>query len=367
MKSQDIAGNRLLHQQLNQHNIPSIGQLVEQMGCMQAQEYAAAKWAISCRIPGTSSAEVDNALETGALLRTHILRPTWHFVAPADIGWILQLTAPKIKAFNKPLHNKLNITDNDLKRSKKLFRKAITDQGPLTRQALTQILNKARINTDDIRMSFFLMDAELDGLICSGGRQGKQFTYDLLEHRAPDMKSLDSNTAIGELANRYFQSRGPATIHDFAWWSGLGITKAKQGLEMIRHRLSGTVVNGQAYWYPKSTSIPKKQPDSLFLLPVYDEYAVAYKDRSDFLPASLTQKAGNGIFKPIIVINGQVAGTWKRYEQKQKLIIETQFFTTPSHTASRLLTAAIRQYSTFAGQEVIHIADNNPLIDAGAA
>ncbi|ASZ11835.1 winged helix DNA-binding domain-containing protein [Chitinophaga pendula] len=367
MKSQDIAPTRLLHQQLNQHNIPSISQLVEHMGCIQAQEYASAKWAISCRIPGTSDADIDHALQSGAILRTHILRPTWQFVSPADIGWILQLTAPKIKAFNKHIHNKLNITDNDLKRSKKRFRKALIDQGPLTRQALAQVLIKARINIDDIRMSFLLMDAELDGLICSGGRQGKQFTYDLLEKRAPHMRSLDTHTAIGKLASRYFLSRGPATIHDFAWWSGLGITKAKQALEMIRHQLSGTVLNGQAYWSPKSHIHTKKQPNSLFLLPAYDEYAVAYKDRSDLLPASHTQIAGNGIFKPIIVINGQVAGTWKRYEQKQKIILETQLFTTPSNTTTRLLNTAIHQYSQFIAKEIIHIPGNSLRIDAGAA
>jgi hypothetical protein len=168
MNSQQIPQLRLQQQQILHPRFTEPAALVKWMGCMQAQDYAGAKWAIGNRVKGSTDASIEQDFNDGKILRTHILRPTWHFVAPEDISWMLQLTAPKIKAFNKNLHTKLDISDKELKRSKTVLANALSNNKYLTRSALAPLLKKARINTDDIRLGFLLMDAELDGLICSG-------------------------------------------------------------------------------------------------------------------------------------------------------------------------------------------------------
>ncbi|PSL47982.1 winged helix DNA-binding protein [Chitinophaga niastensis] len=352
MTSKDIAHQRLFHQQMVDSHFTDPSALVGWMGCIQAQDFAGAKWGIGNRIKGITDAAIEKDFNDGKILRTHILRPTWHFVTPADIGWMLQLTAPKIKAFNKRLHAKLEITDNDLKRSKKIITTALTNNKQLTRTALLVLLKKAKINTDDIRISFLIMDAELDGLICSGPRQGKQFTYALLEERAPVIKLIDTDAAIAELSKRYFLSRGPATLQDLAWWSGLSISDAKKGIELNKKQLAHMVVNGQAYWLAADTKFSSKQTPTTYLLPSYDEYAVAYKDRNDILRPEYIEETGYGIFKPTIVIDGQIAGTWKRTEQTQKVIIETKLFNNTNKTTAAAITKATTAYADFLGKSL---------------
>lgn len=348
MNSLQIAQIRLQQQQIGGTQLASPAALVEWMGCIQAQDYAGAKWAIGNRIAGSTDASVEKAFNDGQFLRTHILRPTWHFVAPQDIQWMLQLTSPKVKAFNKNLHVKLGISDKDLRQSKTVIGKALSNETFLTRSALKALLAKAKINTDDIRLGFLLMDAELDGLICSGPRQGKQFTYALLSDRAPAQAPLDQDEAIARLTLRYFSSHGPATVNDFQWWSGLNMTDIKKGLLLNKQFLTHIVANGQAYWFPAALTVAPTPPVTAFLLPAYDEYTVAYKDRSDILHPTLNAAAGYGIFKPVIVVNGQITGIWSRKETGKQIVVDTQLIK-KQKSADRAITAAIQAYKTFMG------------------
>ena len=349
MNSQQIAQLRLQQQQLLPAHIARPADLVRWMGCIQAQDYAGAKWAIGNRVKGSTDAGIEQDFNNGLLLRTHVLRPTWHFVSPEDIGWMLQLTGPKIKAFNKNLHTKLGISDKDLKRSKTIIANALRDHHYLTRNALAPLLTKAKINTDDIRLGFLLMDAELDGLICSGPRQGKQFTYALLSDRAPALPSIDREEAMARLTRLYFCSRGPATVNDFQWWSGLNMTDVKKGLQLNNDILTHIVANGQAYWFSKDAHPAMKPKAATLLLPAYDEYAVAYKDRSDILHTSHHVAAGYGIFKPIVVVNGQISGTWSRKEVKNKIIVDTQLLP-HSKTGDAAVARAAAAYTAFLGK-----------------
>jgi hypothetical protein len=215
MTSRNIANHRLVtqriagsHQRIAGSGVTGPVESVQWMGCIQAQDFAQAKWAIGLRSEDITEAAIDRDFNEGKILRTHILRPTWHFVLPQDIGWMLRLTAPKIKAFNKGLHRKLGIDEAILKRSRAILLKALTGDKQLTREQLVQLLKKGRINTDDIRITFLLMDAELDGLICSGARQGRQFTYALLQERAPGLRYLEEDEAIGELTRRILPAGG---------------------------------------------------------------------------------------------------------------------------------------------------------------
>jgi hypothetical protein len=346
MTSQNIARRRLLNQGILGGGFSMPEDLVRWMGCVQAQDFAQAKWAIGRRGQDITVAMIDKAFNEGRILRTHILRPTWHFVLPEDIGWMLSLTAPKIKAFNKGLHRKLGIDEGLLRRSKKIFSKALTGGNQMTREELMAQLRKGKIDTDDIRSSFFLMDAELDGLICSGPRRGRQFTYALLKERVPELLTLGQEAGIAELTTRYFRSRGPATLQDFSWWSGFSLSQAKRGLEVNKDKLACAVVNGQAYWFSADKTAHTPRRNSVILLPAFDEYTVAYKDRSDVLDPAYNKRSANGL-KPVIVINGRIAGTWRRVIQKEKVLVETSFFGVPGKATFEKVRKEVKRVTSF--------------------
>ena len=376
MTSRDIAHQRLINQRITGSVFSSPEDIVRWMGCIQAQDFAGGKWAIGIRGKDISEADIDRDFNAGKILRTHILRPTWHFVSPSDIRWLLRLTAPKIKAFNKSLHRKLGIDDTTLSRSKNIISKALTGGNQLTRAQLLSLLKRGRINTDDIRSGFLLMDAELDGIICSGARQGKQSTYALLDERVPisgdtnlgPPGNMAHDAAIAELTHRYFASRGPATLQDFSWWSGLNLTHARKGIGMNEQRLTYEVFKGEAYWFPSAIptrqkpgtaaqekpgiaapAMPANPPrNSVYLLPGFDEYAISYKDRSALLGQDHRNQSVNGL-KPTILINGQIAGTWKQTLRAGKVLIET----TPGEMPRRMTRDAAAKYARFVNKPLV--------------
>jgi uncharacterized protein YcaQ len=198
-------------------------------------------------------------------------------------------------------------------------------------------------------MSYILMRAELDGVICSGARRGKQFTYALLSERAPHARHLERDHALAELARRFFLSRGPATVHDFAKWSGLTVTDARAGLEAIKSQLVHEQVDAQSYWHSPSTpAVPERAPTAV-LLSIYDEYISGYKDRSAMIEPSYgakLQTLGNAL-TAIVVVDGQVVGTWKRALKKDAVVVETDIFAALTSAQSQAVAAAIDQYAAF--------------------
>ncbi|MDB5030486.1 winged helix DNA-binding domain-containing protein [Mucilaginibacter sp.] len=346
MSNRDILQQRLINQQLMGLKFTKAHELVSYMGCIQAQDFYGAKWALGTRIKGLTDTLVEKEFNEGKIIRTHVLRPTWHFVSPGDIGWMLKLTAPQVKKLMAGYLVKEGIDSAILKQSKKIFETALTGGNQLSREELIPLLKGQNIKTGDNHLSFLLLDAELDGLICSGARKGKQFTYMLLQDRVPDSKYLDKDEALAELAKRYFISRGPATVHDFAWWSGLTITDAKRGLELSKPNLDHQIINGQAYWFlPVITE--QKLVNTVRLLPAYDEYYVAYKNRSFGIDDKHNTLSGSGIFKPPVVVNGQIAGSWKRIEKKDKVFIEIEPFVKVSNQIAQKIVAEAKRYARF--------------------
>jgi len=359
MNSRDIARLRLINQHLALAGPAGPGQmvtgpvstpaeLVKWMGCIQAQDYAMAKWALGCRLPHSTDTDIEKAFQEGHILRTHALRPTWHFVCPEDIRWLLQFNAPKVRALSRPYLRQLGIDAAILKKSKTLLTRALGEHGKLTRPQLAAILRKGKIATDDARLGHLLMDAELDAIICSAGRIGKQFAYELLDgqgvgsHDGPVARVLGNDDAIVELARRYFPSRGPATVQDFAWWGGLTLTEARKGLDAVRAGLE--CVN--EYWFVPPTDTAR--PGSTWLLPAFDEYTVAYKNRDDVLDPAHASACFYGL-KPIIVHNTRVIGMWQRTLKKGKAIVETIPFPGTKAVPARALAAAIKKYEDFMG------------------
>lgn len=332
-----IVPERLHNQKLSSPGCKQAVDVVRWLGAVQAQDFPAAKWALGLRMRATTDASVEQAFNEGQILRTHLMRPTWHFVAPEDIRWLLELTAPRVNARAGPYFRKYELDTAVFKQSNKVLIKALQGGKHLTRAELRTALNKSGVAADDlIRLTHIMLRAELDGIVCSGPRRGKQFTYALIVERVPAAKALTRDEALAKLTERYFKSHGPATIQDFVWWSGLTVSDAKRGVELIDRELRKEVVDDKTYFLARAKPSIQSSVYTSHLLPAYDEYNVGYKHR----------EAGLG---PTVIVDGKAAGTWKSTTDKQSVTIVVK----PSRTLRKSETLAIvkaaERYAAFIG------------------
>jgi hypothetical protein len=347
----DIPRHRLHNQFLSQTKFTEPSQVVESLGAVQSQDYGGGKWALALRMNGATNAALDQAFNAGKVLRTHILRPTWHFVAPQDIRWMLSLSAPRVHATNTFMYRQQELDQATIRKSYKVLEKVLQGNKQLTRAELGSAFDKAGIkNAAGIRLGYFMMSAELDGIVCSGARKGKQFTYALLEERAPNVKSLERDEALAELTGRYFATRGPATLQDFTWWSGLTMAEAKEGIEAVKSRFVSEEIGGKTYWFDHSISPVKEKSPAIHLLPNYDEYFVGFKDRSAI--GKIARKAGVKSDDPsflanVIILDGQLVGGWKRILRKNVVRMEFTPIVDLTKAQARAVDQAASQYSEF--------------------
>ncbi len=353
MTIDDIAKYRLINQQLYATQFTTHHDVVSYLGAMQAQDYAMAKWAIGIRQPSTTDNAIEQAINNGDIIRTHILRPTWHFVAAKDIRWIQALTSPHVKTINNSACKRLDLDKDILVRCNNIIEKLLRNNKQLTRPEIMAELSKKKIPTNDIRAALIMMNAELDGLICNCIMRGKQFTYALLDERIKPTPFFTKDEALAELAKRYFYSHGPATLQDFIWWSGLSTSHAKVALELTKPILSSLQIDEQTYWL--NDSILYQNNDSVHFLPAFDELIISYKNRTAAISLAHQPKAfsNNGIFKPTILFNGKVIGTWKRSFKKDAVIMEFSYFDSFKKTKHQMIAAAAKQYGNFLNMEII--------------
>lgn len=340
---------RLHNQRLLQTDFSQPVDVVRWLGAVQSQDYAGGKWALGLRTLGLSDPDVDQAFADGSILRTHVLRPTWHFVTPQDIRWMLKLTAPRVQALMAYNDRQIELDQATLKKSNNVLEKTLRGGNQLTRAELASALQKNKINTDELRLTHIVMHAELDGLICSGPRRGKQFTYALLEERVPQARVLEHEEATAELARRYFTSHGPATAKDFSWWSGLSAADVKLGLEVVKSEFEQEIVDGNPYWF-KPVKTGKRTESRAYFLPNYDEYTVGYTDRSaifDEAHASKLDSRGSVLAQHVIMTAGGIAASWKRTLKKNSVAIEVTLFRTLTTTERTALKQAAQRYADF--------------------
>lgn len=355
MTGTDIAQLRLLRQQILQSQFREPAEVVAWHGAMQAQDFAYSKWAVGLRLPEATDESVERALDAGSIIRTHLMRPTWHLVAAPDLRWMLALTAPQIKPLLASFDQKLGLDKALVQRSNALLAQVLAGGQQLTRSELMTALKGAGIPTDDLRSNLLMMHAELDGVVCNGARRGKQFTYALLDERVPaSNEPFDRSEAIARLARRYFSSHGPASLADFVWWSGLKVSDARAGLESLQPDFTSIQLGKQTYWWPADAAMPNKPFNSLHLLAAFDEFMVSYKDRSASLDPAFSQQAilANGIFKPIIVVNGLVKGTWSRKIKKNTVEIEKTLLEPLLPEEQMAFMAEAERFGRFLGQKV---------------
>jgi hypothetical protein len=357
MKPSDILPRRLRSQRVvgpAARKFESAREAVHWMGAVQSQDYLAAKWAVGQRMKACTDAAFDEAFSRGDILRTHVLRPTWHFVTPADLRWMLALTAPRVNALRAYYNRQHGLDEAVFVRSRAVIAKALEGGAYRTRDELGDILATAKIGGGPERRGNILLDAELDGLVCSGPLRGKHHTYALVEERAPEAARASSrDEALAELGRRFFVSHGPATLKDYAWWSGLTVADARAGVEAATPRLAREVVGDKTYFFedraPRHRG-DKSDDGAVYLLPCYDEYVVAYVDRDALLDARHRTKLdarNNPLFQNVIVRSGRIIGTWRRTLKPRTVSVSTTLFVRAGAADRSALAGAIERYARF--------------------
>jgi len=338
---------RLASQQLNGSAFTTPEEMVKWFGAVQGQEYAQSKWMLGSRLPKLTDKDIENKLTDGTILRTHLLRPTWHFATAEDIYWLLMLTAPRVHTVNAFMYRQLELDTALFKKSNKIIAKVLKGNNQLTRDEINSILKKHKIEAAGHRLSYIMMHAELNGIICSGARRGNKFTYALLEERAKNSRRYNKEDALAELTKRYFQSRGPATINDFSTWSGLTLAECRQGIEMINAGLQRLLhAKNEHYFIPPH--IVHEYSINLYLLPIYDEYIMGYKDRSAMLELKNNlQQAYSFSFDCTIIYKGQIIGTWKRTIGNKEIDVFYQFFKPLTDKQKKEFKNSVERFSEF--------------------
>jgi hypothetical protein len=357
MTDEDIAHLRLHTQRIAGTSFDKAEDAVRWLGAVQAQDYPAAKWALGQRVKDARDSEIEQALTDGAILRTHVMRPTWHFVLPEDIRWLLALTAPHVKARTAYYERQAGLDDATFARSNDVMRRALQGGKHLTRAEIASRLQEAGIETrGETRLGHIMGHAELDAVVCSGPRRGKQFTYALLEERAPRARTMERDEALAELARRYFTGHGPATVNDYMWWSGLAAADARASLDMAKFQLVKDVIEGKTYWLAETTPFKRDNSPTAYLLPNYDEFGVGYKDRSAMIDNSYDQKLASEMsyfIGNLLVVDGRLVGAWKRTFSKDAVVLDIRTFTALTEAEHHAVEQAANRYGDFLGMPVI--------------
>jgi len=348
--SSKIPHLRLRNQHITRAHRGSPAELVAHLGAVQAQEYPFAKWALALRLGNrTTDADIEKAFEAGQILRTHVMRPTWHFVAAADIGWMLELTARRVHMKMTPYARRQGLDARLLTRATAIVERALGGGKHLTRADLGARLARAGIGLTPLQLGLVALHAELERVICSGPRRGKQFTYALIGERAPGLRQLSRDEALAELTRRFVGSHAPATIRDFVWWSGLTTADARRGLDMIK--ATSFVQDGLTYWSVESARRAPSRQKGIHLLPIYDEYLVAYRDRVAVPhgPSTVGTASSALQFRHALVIDGQIAGTWRVDRKAAAHSVGVTALRPLTQDERRGIEAAAARYGRFMG------------------
>ncbi len=351
MTIENIPFQRLQAQRLDGQRCTSPQEVVNWLGAVQAQEFAGAKWSLAMRMQQPVETAISQAYDRGEILRTHVLRPTWHFVSPVDIRWMQELSAPRVIAAGASMYRRYALDGPLLKRSLDVIARALEGGRALTRVELGKELDDAGIRAVGLRLIFIVHRAEMEALVCSGPLRGKQFTYMLLDERAPQDGRLTHDEAVAELTRRYFASRSPATAYDFSWWSGMTVGEARKAIEMLGSQLTHEEIDGLVYWRTISTPPMEDTSRKAYLLPTYDEFIIGYAG-FDKVRQSNRVFESDDRFASTIMLGGKVIGRWRRSLQKTTVALQLVPFEPLSEEDKEAVLAAAHRYAEFLGLEL---------------
>jgi hypothetical protein len=357
MDAENVVRRRMHTQHLWGPPLTAPEAVVRSLVAMQSQEFGPAKWAVGQRTANATNSDLDRAYATGAILRTHILRPTWHFVAASDLRWLMKLSGPRVKKLNAFMDRQLELDGELVSRTNALLAHAVEGGNYLTRRELAARLIDAGVPASGQRLAYIVMRAELDAVLCSGAPRGKQHTYALFDERVPPGANFDRDQALAELTERYFSSRGPATLRDFMRWSSLTMTDGRRGLELAASRVEQVHLDGRTYWFTPSSSSSRANPPSprVDLIQIYDEYVMGYGESRDLIQFP---GVGTGLFQGrvtyphAILLDGRLIGHWRSVLTPRSVEIDTRLHR-PLEAAETLAIAdAVERYARFVEKPV---------------
>ncbi|MBO9663848.1 winged helix DNA-binding domain-containing protein [Dokdonella sp.] len=345
----DIPVRRLRTHRLAGEAFASVEDAVATQLAVQAQDYLGALWGVGQRVHGADEAMIERALADRRIVRSWPLRGTLHFVAADDLRWLLALAAPRtLQRQKRRLQQDFELDERVVERAREVCRRALGGGRALARDALYAQFDAAGIATAASRGLHLVWWLAHEGTLCFGARAGKQQTFVLLDDWLAPAPAVAREDALAELARRYFASRGPASVQDFAWWSGLAAADAAAAHESVHAELASERIDGVEYWHAAATFVAGEGA-RVHLLPAWDEYTVAYRERGAFLDAAQAGRAGNGIFKPVLLVDGRIAGTWKRTLAKSGVEVEADWFVEPKAAVRNAFDAAVARYAGFLG------------------
>ncbi|MEO8274236.1 MAG: winged helix DNA-binding domain-containing protein [Chloroflexota bacterium] len=357
-----VAGRRLIAQRLAGNTLPAAADVVRHFVAVQSQDYPGGAWALGQRLDGWTEPDIGRVFDAGELIRTHVLRPTWHFVTPEDLRWLLALTGPRLKRADRARRRALQIDDGVQLAGTLAIERAIAADGPRTRSELRVALASTGIETDPGRFTHLIMHAELDAVVCSGPRRAGAQTYALVAERVPPAPERTREEALAELATRYVAGHGPAQDIDFAWWAGLSLGDARRGLAAASPTLDRDVVDGRTFWFaPVAAGVELARAGAggtlaptMHLLPNYDELLVAFRDRRDGLHPDLPEGARDSaaILNHVIVRDGRVVGRWYRPTAGSGPVVRLEPRIALDADDRRRLRSAVDRYAAFVGREL---------------
>ncbi len=328
---------------------PSAEDVVGQLTAMQAQEHVYAIWSVGQRMTASATrSTVSRAFDDGRFLRTHVLRPTWHFVTPADLRWLIDPTGPRLDGRNARRYRELGLDPTTLARANDVIAEAVA-AGPQTRRELAGALEGRGISPNGQRLGHLLMHAELGAIVCSGPMRGKQHTYAAFDARVSGRVGPRGDDALGEIARRYFTTRGPATLRDFGWWSGLNAADARRGLEITRAALESRVVDERTYWFAGHTT--ELRGPTIDLVQCYDEAIISYTQSRDVLRtpevAFDVPRQIDG-FAHVVLLDGRLLGHWRAVSTGGGVRTGVRIAPPLDSRQERALGRAIERYTGFA-------------------
>lgn len=349
MQAAQIRALRLQHQGLSQPAQPTPEAALRHLVAAQAQDYPGALWSLGLRTAGATRATVEAAFNAGRILRTHVLRPTWHFVLPEDMRMLLRLTAGRVHTVNGSMYRQEGLDAETLVRAVDVMQRALEGGQSLTREELAAALEQAGLAAKRFRLAYMVMYAELEMAICSGPRRDKQFTYALFDERVPaEAHPLGREEELARFAARYFAARGPATVQDFANWSGLTLGEARRGLEDAKDGLAVDLVDGAEHWWPPGEA-PAPPARRGWLLPAYDEYISGYKDRSAAMLRGGEAGVFDNAFLHALVADGVILGSWRRVLDEKRVRAHIRPVQPLNAQERQLLDTAAEDYAQFLG------------------
>ena len=283
----DIARWRLRSQHLVSPFAVSARAAIGSLLAVQAENFSQAAWAVASRTQHPDQADLATLLDDGAVIRTHVLRPTWHFVLAEDIGWLLDLTGPRVRRVTgQQLRSVHGLDERSIDQAVTTVLQALESRGHLTRAQLADELRERGVQGSRQMLMILLAHAEMDGLICSGRVADGEHTYALMSERVPKPRRLERTEALAELALRYFTGHGPATERDLAYWATLTLTDVRTGLQQVRDRLDSFQHDGRTFWHAPGSVPDGRQEPAAHLLQILDETYRGYQDSRWVLDAA---------------------------------------------------------------------------------